>query len=320
MSTLPHLQITPIPNNEPDATPTLWNTRYTEIDENFTNLNSRQQVSEATLVTHQNLPALTTALNSRLGAVESSVLNVDANSILALKKAMMLDWNYRYDRINVEFFSAGYTLINQQPIAVIAGISGDDSLDVQSTSGMSVNDYFVLSDAVTTKLIHIKQILSGNRITIFGTLDKTWGASASLHQHNLAISGANNAVAKVGSIWMSKTINIGAKAGQVVLRHTANTGVVKLSYRASGEQAWHVVERTLIEEGGVNSVSNIPNGFVDYGYYIPINGNINVMIETTVAQVVIQHIMVSGRHLDDTYTKQEVNTLLSLSTFNAGNY
>ena len=66
MSTLPHLQITPIPNNEPDATPTLWNTRYTEIDENFTNLNVRQQVSEATLVTHQNLHTLTTALNSHL--------------------------------------------------------------------------------------------------------------------------------------------------------------------------------------------------------------------------------------------------------------
>ncbi|MFZ4504322.1 MAG: hypothetical protein ACOYM1_10250 [Methylovulum sp.] len=320
MATIPHTTITPIPNNEPDATPTLWNTRYTEIDQNFTNLNSRQQVSEATLISHQNLPALTTALNGRLEAVESSVLNVDANSILALKNAMMLDWNRRYDRINVEFFSEGYTLINQQPIAVIAGISGDDSLDVQSTASMRVNDYFVLSDAVTTKLIHIKQILSGNRVTIFGTLDKTWGVSASLHQHNLSISGANNAVAKVGSIWMSKTINIGAKAGQVVLRHTANTGVIKLSYRASGEQAWHEVGRTLIEEGGVNSVSNIPAGFVDFGYDIPINGNINVMIEATVAQVVIQHIMVSGRHLDDTYTKQEVNTILATATFNSGTY
>lgn len=32
---LPHITITPIPDTEPDATPDLWNTRYSEIDENF---------------------------------------------------------------------------------------------------------------------------------------------------------------------------------------------------------------------------------------------------------------------------------------------
>lgn len=37
---LPHVVITPIPNNEPDATPALWNTRYAEIDENFAALDA----------------------------------------------------------------------------------------------------------------------------------------------------------------------------------------------------------------------------------------------------------------------------------------
>jgi hypothetical protein len=32
---LPHPNVTPIPNTEPPAIPSLWNTRYTEIDENF---------------------------------------------------------------------------------------------------------------------------------------------------------------------------------------------------------------------------------------------------------------------------------------------
>lgn len=32
---LPHANITPIPDTEPDATPELWNERYAEIDENF---------------------------------------------------------------------------------------------------------------------------------------------------------------------------------------------------------------------------------------------------------------------------------------------
>lgn len=39
--TLPHQQITPIPNTEPEAVPSLWNTRYSEIDENFNYLNKR---------------------------------------------------------------------------------------------------------------------------------------------------------------------------------------------------------------------------------------------------------------------------------------
>ena len=38
---LPRNNITPIPNNEPDAVPSLWNTRYQEIDENFGNLDGR---------------------------------------------------------------------------------------------------------------------------------------------------------------------------------------------------------------------------------------------------------------------------------------
>lgn len=33
--TLPHYPITPIPDTAPSATPSLWNTRYSEIDENF---------------------------------------------------------------------------------------------------------------------------------------------------------------------------------------------------------------------------------------------------------------------------------------------
>ncbi len=33
--TLPHYPITPIPDTAPPAAPSLWNTRYSEIDENF---------------------------------------------------------------------------------------------------------------------------------------------------------------------------------------------------------------------------------------------------------------------------------------------
>jgi len=38
---LPHANITGIPNNEPDATPSLWNSRYSEIDSNFNYLETK---------------------------------------------------------------------------------------------------------------------------------------------------------------------------------------------------------------------------------------------------------------------------------------
>ncbi len=44
---LPHNTITPIPNNEPDAVPSLWNVRYQEIDENFDNLDNRTEAVES---------------------------------------------------------------------------------------------------------------------------------------------------------------------------------------------------------------------------------------------------------------------------------
>ena len=43
---LPNHPITPIPNNEPEAIPSLWNTRYHEIDANFANLDQRQTSTE----------------------------------------------------------------------------------------------------------------------------------------------------------------------------------------------------------------------------------------------------------------------------------
>ncbi|NDY73994.1 hypothetical protein DO021_19700 [Desulfobacter hydrogenophilus] len=47
--TLPHTNITPIPETEPPAVPSLWNTRYTEIDENFTDLEERVAQNESDL-------------------------------------------------------------------------------------------------------------------------------------------------------------------------------------------------------------------------------------------------------------------------------
>lgn len=72
---LPRKTITPIPNNEPDAVPALWNTRYSEIDENFSSLDSRMTARESEIALARNGKP---SLDARLGTMES---NISATSV-----------------------------------------------------------------------------------------------------------------------------------------------------------------------------------------------------------------------------------------------
>lgn len=72
---LPHNTITPIPNNEPDAVPALWNTRYSEIDKNFVNLDGRLLARENEIAQARNGKP---SLDARLGTMES---NISATSV-----------------------------------------------------------------------------------------------------------------------------------------------------------------------------------------------------------------------------------------------
>ena len=78
---LPNTNITPIPDNEPDAVPALWNTRYSEIDENFSNLDGRatsleSEVSEAR--------GGESDLDTRLDQMQSSIAGLDPDMQNAL--------------------------------------------------------------------------------------------------------------------------------------------------------------------------------------------------------------------------------------------
>jgi len=86
---LPHQQITKIPDNEPDAVPSLWNVRYEEIDENFENLDSRVENIEGEITTAR---GENPTLNGRLNNIEVNLqgLNPDAQNMVVatIKKAL----------------------------------------------------------------------------------------------------------------------------------------------------------------------------------------------------------------------------------------
>lgn len=86
---LPHTSITPIPSNEPDAVPALWNIRYSEIDANFGNLDGRAVAAENEIVAARGSQP---SIDARLDLVEAnvSVTSVDMQNMVggALKYAL----------------------------------------------------------------------------------------------------------------------------------------------------------------------------------------------------------------------------------------
>ncbi|MNO85422.1 hypothetical protein D3C76_767950 [compost metagenome] len=67
---LPANKITPIPNNEPDAVPALWNVRYEEIDENFAYLEAGRHAAAVELAAARGDKP---SVGQRIGEVEQQV-------------------------------------------------------------------------------------------------------------------------------------------------------------------------------------------------------------------------------------------------------
>lgn len=81
--------ITKIPNNEPDAVPSLWNTRYEEIDENFDDLDKRLAARESELnAARGGKPNLGARMDELASSVSGQSEEADNNKIAVLLFAL----------------------------------------------------------------------------------------------------------------------------------------------------------------------------------------------------------------------------------------
>lgn len=86
---LPHNVITPIPNNEPDAVPALWNTRYSEIDENFVNLDGRVAAKETEITAARSGKAsLSARLDDMAANISVTSVGMQNATVAAVKFAL----------------------------------------------------------------------------------------------------------------------------------------------------------------------------------------------------------------------------------------
>lgn len=294
--TLPNPSITPIPNNEPEAIPALWNTRYEEIDENFASLDARAGAVEGEITAARaggpNLAATINAIVTQIGGI-SGTLNGLA-SPTSVQNAVTLDWLYRNRRIAFELFAPGYNLQNHLGVSVIAGVMGDDSLDVADTGGVKVGEDYLLSGATDTALVRITAIHSGTRLRLAANLSRNWGATAKLTGSTLVARPEGGVDAAIGAQWVSKAINLGEDntSRAVVIRRSLNAGEARLYFRDAYTTAWTERSWSVRRSGG--GTSGVPEGFADYEYVIPMRGDGYLRLVVDGEAMVIKHVVALG--------------------------
>ncbi len=305
---LPNQVITPIPNNEPDATPGLWNQRYTEIDENFQALDQRQEAVETDLLgARGEYPSVTDRVNAiaqSLGDLTGDIGGLQSTTAPMVAKAQGLDWLYRNSAITFEMFTPGYTLIDVDPIAVVQGVSGDDSLDLASTAGLQAGEYYVLSDdtivegdlgevgATAASLVQIAAVLSPVRVRLAASLSRNWGSTATLSRSNLTQQGLASVHGDPGDLYLSKVVNIGSDidGGAVVIRRSLSAAEARLYYRDAYQATWKETGWSLRRTGG-----SIPAGMADYEYILPMRGDGWLRLDIEGEPLTIQHIVALGQ-------------------------
>lgn len=294
--TLPNQTITPIPNNEPDAVPSLWNTRYEEIDENFASLDQRQTSTEneieAARAGGDSLADTINAIVTQIGGI-SGTLNGLA-SPTSVQNAVTLDWLYRNRRIAFELFAAGYNLQNHLGVSVTSGIMGDDSLDVADTSGVKVGEDYLLSDATDTALVRITAIHSGTRLRLAANLSRNWGATAKLTGSTLVARPEGGVDGAIGGQWVSRALNLGDDntSRAVVIRRSLNAGEARLYFRDAYTTAWTERAWSVRRSGG--GTSGVPEGFADYEYVVPMRGDGYLRLVVDGEPMVIKHVVALG--------------------------
>lgn len=271
------------------AHPDTWNPIHQAL------LDNDAAINKAVVENKAAAEQVTDQLAQRLNGVE-------ATSSVAVQKAVGLDWLYRGNSVSFELFTDGYTLIDTAPVAVVQGISGDDSLDLVATASIKAGEYYVLSDttalddqgqpAPVSALVQVQSVLSSARVRLSENMARNWGPAATLRRSSLAIPSPGIAQALPGDIYLTRLINIGTDAdgGAVVIRRSLNSGLARLRYRDGYQQAWKEVGWSMRRQG-----ASIPAGMADYEYILPMRGDGWLRLDVEGEAMTIHHIVALGQ-------------------------
>ena len=293
---LPNEPITPIPNTDPDAVPSLWNTRYVEIDENFANLNSRAEAVENELETamgsEETFSARFLAVVNEVVSVGDRVGDIELDSAQAVSDAVRLDWLYRNLRMAVELWTPNWTLLDDINLTVVQAVAGDNSVDVDATANLVVDQEYVIDDGTNRESLVVEEILSATRFTATTNLVNSFSAGAVTRSNFTIENGIATALA--GRLYFCGPMDLGSEDTDkaVIIRRDDNDTLMRIFFKDSSHEAW--------TEATWEWQRNVETGIIDVEYRVPARGELDIKIAieagSATSEVDIHHIV--GVHAD----------------------
>lgn len=230
-------------------------------------------------------------------ALQARIEGVEKISAVDVSRSVSLDWLYRGNPIAIEFFTDATTLVAHAGVAVVSGIAGDDSIDLAGTAGFAPGgDYLLISaDGSSAELMRVAAVLNGQRLRFTRNMNANYGPGSRLAASTLTPRTAGGVSGAAGAQWISGPINLGETPTQraVVIRRSVNAAEVRLFYRDAYQTEW--AERfwsSRRSAGGAGA--EIPAGFADYEYIIPLRGDGYLRAEVDGEPVDILHIVAIG--------------------------
>ncbi len=296
---LPHSTITPITDTNPSAVPSLWNVRYTEIDENFQDIDVRQEALETDVA---NARGDKPTLADKVTDIVSSVTSLDArtgalelDSAIAVSEAVKLDWLYRNMRFATELWTPNWTLLDDIEITVTEAVAGSQRVEVSDKSDLVEGEEYVIFDNNAVESVVVGTILTGaEAFEATVPLSNTF-TNATLKRSSFTIENGTG-TAEDGDMYFCGPLNLGSddidKA--LIIRRDDNDTELKLYYQDDTHTTWteaHWEWRRTVEG---------QTGVIEVEYRVPSRDNMNLKLVavagTITSQVVIYHMV--GVHAD----------------------
>ena len=245
------------------------------------------------------LPETLAAIVKQIGGIGDALNGLASPA--SVQNAVDLDWLYRNQRIVFELFAVGYELRNLPDIKVVSGLLGDDSLDIETTAGVKPGyDYLLFDDdagggeGAETALVRVASVLSGARVRLTADLQREWGPTAILTGSTLVARPEGGVTATIGAQWVSRAVHLGSDSASraVVIRRTLNSGEVRLFFRDTHTHEWTERPWSVCRAG--SGTTDIPEGFADYEYTIPMRGEGFLRLVVEGEPMVIKHLVALG--------------------------
>ncbi|WP_442489382.1 glycine-rich domain-containing protein [Halomonas litopenaei] len=215
-------------------------------------------------------------LEKKAGEHEERLQSVEISGSVSVGRAFPI-WLAESDQgADFELFAdAAYTWRDYPPAAIVATVSGDESVDVATTNNLVVGDaYVIIDDDGSTEVVEVEAILTATRFRATGTLSKTREATGTLARTSWDIR-AGYALAGDGLYFSReiKTLRFD-DAGRLILRRADGDGSVRVQARRTNAPAtgWQnaPLKRSAATDGGVT----------DLEFRIPVGGTVELRIET----------------------------------------